>query len=1027
MPSDPILHRPKRSAHASIRGYLYQACLGALRWLELEDGEVLLCEGDEDLDRIFTSGQRTLEQVKDISRNLGKTVVRETLRNFLISWVHLRQQNETDDVRFVFTSTAEIGKGSPAWPLLNSWEDPGGLDERIETVRAWIVDSGGTEEDKEAIEIGLEWLDKGGGWAEFLGSIRWDLGQPSIEGIRNRIRQSLKARPDARDLPTEILVDRLVYEIFHASQERNDNDRQRDNEALRLLVANSQNELVQWAGSPEADRIRKAFDETEALRGLLDSGQLDLRELHADKILPSTLLTAGYEVVPFTGRSEEWNQIHDWCQEDTAKGVWLRTGEGGVGKSRFFIEVTRRLRHEGWHAGFLPGDVDSGQIPKLFQGTLPRLVVIDYAETRPEITKDLFARLARHEGEPNVRVVLLARQEGVWWRELFKGSSKLQHLGAAFSRNETLPALLDAEGNRRDHYRAAAQSFAERLGAETMPDPLVEPDLTRDEFERVLYLHMAALAALDGKRLDTAEDLLTATLEHERRFWRLKGPNALQEDDTVKLMATALAGFTLIGGAETEQQAKDWISHLLDLSNETATVRFIRKKLQGLYGTQASNIAPLMPDLLGEHLVHQTLGERPDLLDRMLPRMDRPQRRQMLTVLLRLATRTGDEAWLQRLETWLRKSQDEQEIDDFSAICGTDYFRDAVPLYEVALAADERTLEVHQQKYPNPTEADLAERARRWSNLGYRLADLGLRKRAFQATQRAVNIGETLAEKRPEEFLSGLARSLSNLSTLQAELGHYDDALQTTQRAVGILETLARKQPGTALPNLAITLNNLGVRHAELGHLEDALQATQQAVDFYEVLAEKRPKEFLSGLATSLNTLGNRYAELGHLENALQATQRAVDFFQKLAKNRPDAFLPSLAKSLINLGIRHAELGHPEEALQATQRVVDIRETLAVKRPYTFLPGLATSLNNLGTLQAKLGWSDSALQATEEAIGKLLPFFELRPKAHNARMRIMVGNYLERCEESDVEPNPEWMRRIEKVFTELEAEEAKED
>ena len=48
----PSLRRPERSAHATIRGYLYQTCLGVLRWLDLEDEETLVVEGDEDLDRV---------------------------------------------------------------------------------------------------------------------------------------------------------------------------------------------------------------------------------------------------------------------------------------------------------------------------------------------------------------------------------------------------------------------------------------------------------------------------------------------------------------------------------------------------------------------------------------------------------------------------------------------------------------------------------------------------------------------------------------------------------------------------------------------------------------------------------------------------------------------------------------------------------------------------------------------------------------------------------------------------------------
>jgi hypothetical protein len=75
---------PQRSAHASIRGYLYQALLGVERWLQLGTGdeaaEAILCEGDEDLDRLIREGIVSSEQVKDYSGALGigDRVVRES-------------------------------------------------------------------------------------------------------------------------------------------------------------------------------------------------------------------------------------------------------------------------------------------------------------------------------------------------------------------------------------------------------------------------------------------------------------------------------------------------------------------------------------------------------------------------------------------------------------------------------------------------------------------------------------------------------------------------------------------------------------------------------------------------------------------------------------------------------------------------------------------------------------------------------------------------------------------------------------
>ena len=103
---EPDLVRPERSAHATIRGYLYQCCLGALRWLELKEGEVLVCEGDEDLDRYLRGGASVSEQVKALERavSIRDRAVVDSLRQFLLTYVALRRRGESR--RFVFTTTA---------------------------------------------------------------------------------------------------------------------------------------------------------------------------------------------------------------------------------------------------------------------------------------------------------------------------------------------------------------------------------------------------------------------------------------------------------------------------------------------------------------------------------------------------------------------------------------------------------------------------------------------------------------------------------------------------------------------------------------------------------------------------------------------------------------------------------------------------------------------------------------------------------------------------------------------------------
>jgi len=198
-------------------------------------------------------------------------------------------------------------------------------------------------------------------------------------------------------------------------------------------------------------------------------------------------------------------------------------------------------------------------------------------------------------------------------------------------------------------------------------------------------------------------------------------------------------------------------------------------------------------------------------------------------------------------------------------------------------------------------------------------------------------------------------------------------------------------------------LGNLGVALGALGRREEALTATEEAVGIYRQLAQENPQAFLPYLAMSLNNLGNRLSALGRREEALTATQEAVDIRRRLAEQNPQAFLPDLAMSLNNLGRMLSALGRREEALTATQEAVGICRRLAQENPQAFLPDLAGSLNNLGRDLSALGRREEALTAYEEAVRTLLPFFRVLPAAFADWMQVMLGNYLQACEEAGEE------------------------
>lgn len=104
-------------------------------------------------------------------------------------------------------------------------------------------------------------------------------------------------------------------------------------------------------------RLRQELE--PATRSAADILRIDTFD-RGDRTNPAVLLNARYEVVPFfeASRSQELAELERWCADPTPVGARLFTGPGGAGKTRLFIEWSKRLRARGWVAGLsAPGGV----------------------------------------------------------------------------------------------------------------------------------------------------------------------------------------------------------------------------------------------------------------------------------------------------------------------------------------------------------------------------------------------------------------------------------------------------------------------------------------------------------------------------------------------------------------------------------------------------------------------------------------------------------------------------------------------
>ena len=126
----------------------------------------------------------------------------------------------------------------------------------------------------------------------------------------------------------------------------------------------------------------------------------------------------------FIGRDAETAQFNAWLDDTTPGLQWaVLLGDGGVGKSRFALEMC--LKHQAtWHCGDLdPGCMTARDAWKNWQPDQPTLIIIDYVSSAPDRVSRILHTLASRTDptQPDlaqpVRLLLLERQTTEHWSQ----------------------------------------------------------------------------------------------------------------------------------------------------------------------------------------------------------------------------------------------------------------------------------------------------------------------------------------------------------------------------------------------------------------------------------------------------------------------------------------------------------------------------------------------------------------------------------------------------------------------------------
>ncbi|GAA2321122.1 hypothetical protein GCM10010149_87680 [Nonomuraea roseoviolacea subsp. roseoviolacea] len=728
------------------------------------------------------------------------------------------------------------------------------------------------------------------------------------------------------------------------------------------------------------DLVRDATGHLPLLESVELAGLLDAPQARADLRSPAFLLRADAEVVSFRGRGELLEELAAWCEGDGVS-VRLLTGPGGQGKTR----LSRRLVTDLYGRGFVGGHllsrrVDPAAYAAFARTTVPLVVVVDYAESRPEQVVHLLEQVLHGGDGEAVRILLLARTAGEWWTQLRTGHPDLE---AALSGTvvHTLQPLEPDEDGRRAAFGDALRDLAthlERLPGFGGPSwasavKAIDPPawLGADVRASILTIQMAALVELlqssehpvEVGASDAVEDVL---LNHERRYWQrtaaaaglAANPGSLER----AIAAAALCGADDAAQAGATLKAVPGWTDAGDDRREAAA-----RWIHGLYPAPAGEYwGAVQPDRIGEHLVTIVTRGAPELLNVLLPAASVEQRERALEVLARASA---------------REQRHFRSI--FRSLLGIRHWHLVVTMLDITTQAER----------PEALRDALASFLEEEQDLGYDellaltmatpLSTLVLRDFGVRVAERLVTVAREDARRaiatgrlwpfrvprRHRRVVGDLATALAYLAERYLVVDRRKEALTAAEEAVDLNRRLGRDHLSGLADALRIFANACppGRREAALAAAEEAvaLWRRQMAATERGSFAEEHRQ---SELAHALVTLSTLYEQAGRGAESVAASEEATAIEHRLAEIDPDNHAPRLASTLTTAASSRAGMGRHDDVVERAERAVSLLRDLAAGSPDEHLNSLGVALNNLSNAYGEAGRRAEALAATQEAV-----------------------------------------------------------
>ncbi|MEU7906021.1 hypothetical protein AB0B58_24595, partial [Actinoplanes sp. NPDC049118] len=514
----------------------------------------------------------------------------------------------------------------------------------------------------------------------------------------------------------------------------------------------------------------------------------------------------------------EAEELAGWCVSGRGPLVKLVRGTGGQGKTHLAGQVCARLRDRGWLAGFVqmppanwrsvaltdltgPGaEADRlrrqlRRVPELVAAVrgLARLraralLVVDYAENAGPVVAELLDVIADACAESSVRVLLLARTDEGWFRDLTDGHPLAEWIDPRPVVLQALSAGWDP-AHAAQVWRNAIDGFAARAAEEgiAVDRAVARPETPGRGFATTLDLYADALLSVLNSGPSAAlhaDDAVAGVLAHERRQVS-SGLQAVGLDLDETQRDWALATIALRAAADLDEATR-----VLGAAGALAGVGEGRRR------RLAGRLHELYPDPAGLELWQAPTPDR--LTDTHLLDLARraPSRSQWCRDLAALCG-TADEQAAGRTVTVLhrclsapgRHADGRQRIRAGIAALVRGYPGAYVPIVAV----------VDPSGFGDDLIATIGDATPIMAIADVKRLDALLRELGFATTRTAVAVAVSQRlvanrrggpDGRPEE-LNRHAVELNNLSVRLGELGRQEEGLAAIEEAVAIRRTLA--------------------------------------------------------------------------------------------------------------------------------------------------------------------------------------------------------------------------------------------